>query len=75
MKYSSTNLNEPGIPIPLPWPTKLIVEYKPNGVLSDYAPMTYTTDPEAEADKIVKEKGWDLLPGFQPTDVWVDLAM
>lgn len=74
MKYSTTNLNEPGITLPLSFPMKLIIEYRPGGVLADFAPIMYSSDPERAADEIVKERGWDRLQNFQPTDVWIDGA-
>jgi hypothetical protein len=74
MKFSSRNLHERGITLPLPCPTKIVVEYRPGGVLADYAPIIYTSDPEAYADAIVREKGWDRQPGYRPSDVWVDGA-
>jgi hypothetical protein len=74
MKYSSMNLNEEGITLPLRFPIKLIVEYRPNGVLLDYASMFYSADPEGATDKIVRTKQWDQIPGFKPSDVWVDGA-
>lgn len=75
MKYSSHNLHEPGIVLPLRFRVKVIVEYRPGGVLTDYAPMVYTNDPEGSADQIVKEKGWDWQAGYRPSDVWVDAGM
>jgi hypothetical protein len=74
MKYSTHNLDEPDLPNPLPSPIKLIVEYWPDGKLLEYAPMVKTTTPESTADSVVKERGWDVLPGFDPKDVWVDGA-
>src|SRR5262249_17306582 len=74
MKFSSRNLHETGINLPLRFPTKVVVEYRPGGVLADYAPIIYTLDPEAYADACVREKGWDRLPGYKPSDVWVDGA-
>jgi hypothetical protein len=67
MKFSSRNLHESGITIPLPFATKIIVEYRPGGLLADYAPIIYSTDPEAAADAIVRERGWDRQPGYQST--------
>lgn len=72
VKYSSYNLHQPGINLPLPFKIKVIVEYRPGGVLSDAAPMVYTLDPEATADEIVRSRGWDRYPGYQPADVWVN---
>lgn len=72
MKYSSRNLIEPGVILPLPFPVKIIVEYCPGGVCVDSAPMIYAKDPEAAADEIVRTKGWDRLPGHTSSDVWVD---
>ena len=72
MKYSSTNLHEPGVTLPLKFEIKVFVEYRPGGVRADHAPMVYTRDPEAAADEIVRTKGWDRLPGYEPSDVWVD---
>jgi len=75
MKYSSMNLKEPGIALPFPFPIKIIVEFRPNGVFADYAPMFYSADPEPVVDEIVRTKGWDRHPDYQPTDVWVDGGM
>lgn len=72
MKYSSNNLQ--GVPLPLPCKIKIGVEYRPGGVLKDYSPMVYTLDPEAAADEIVRSRGWDQFPGYQPADVWVDVG-
>lgn len=74
MKYSTRNLNEPGIRLPFPFPIKLIIEYRPDGVLVDYAPSFYSADPEGAADKVVQARGWDRRPEYRPQDVWVDGA-
>jgi RHS repeat-associated protein len=39
MKYSNNNLREPGVTLPLPFKFKIIVEYRPGGVISDAAPV------------------------------------
>jgi hypothetical protein len=72
MKYSSNNLHEPGITLPLKFKVKVLVEYRPAGRPIEFAPMVFTTDPEAAADEIVRTKGWDQLPDYKPSDVWVD---
>ncbi len=72
MKYSSRNLNDPGVRLPLPAPVKIIVDYLPGGVVADHAPVFYSADPEPHVDAIVRAKGWDARPGFDPADVWVD---
>ena len=72
MKYSSRNLDDPAIRMPLPFPVKLIVEYRPDGVLADSAPTFYSADPEGAVDAIVREKGWDRRPDYHPLDVWVN---
>jgi hypothetical protein len=53
---------------------KFIVEYRPGGVLEDYAPLLYSSDPEPDVDAVVTSKGWDRRPAFNPKDVWVDGA-
>lgn len=73
MKYSG-NLNDPDIALPLRFPVKLIIEYRPEGVLVDYAPIMYHADPEAAADEVVRARGWDGRPGYRPSDVWVNGA-
>lgn len=75
MKFSSINLHEPGLALPLRFPVKVIVEYRPAGVRADAAPMIYTKDPEAAADEVVRTRGWDRLVGYRPSDVWVDAGM
>ncbi len=75
MKFSSNTLHEPEITLPLPFPIKLIVEYRPGGVLVDHAEIVVSTDPEAVADEIVRAKAWDLWLGYRPSDVWVDGCM
>lgn len=72
MKYSSRNLHEPGISLPLHLEVKILVEYRPAGRLIGSTPMIFTKDPEAAADEVVRTKGWDQLPGYKPSDVWVD---
>lgn len=72
MKYSSHNLHEPGITLPLTFEIKVFVEFRPAGRPVEYAPMVLTKDPETAADTIVHTKGWDQLPDYRPTDVWVD---
>jgi hypothetical protein len=57
MKYSSRNLYEPRITLPLKFKVKVLVEYRPVGRPIEYAPMVFTTDPEAAADEIVRTKG------------------
>lgn len=74
MKYSTHNLNEPEIEFPLRIAMKLIIEYRPNGSLHDYAPMVYSVDPEVTVDAVVENRGWNRLPGFDSKDVWVDAA-
>lgn len=74
MKYSG-NFQAQDIPLPLRFPVKLIIEYRPGGVLVDYAPMMYHADPEAAADEVVRERGWDARPGYRPSDVWVNGAL
>jgi hypothetical protein len=71
VKYRSRTLDDMAAEFPI----KVIIEYRPDGVLADYAPMVYAKDPEAAADEPVRERGWDQRPGFRPTDVWVDGAM
>ncbi len=71
MKYSSRIFNDPALRFPLDFPVKIIVDYMPGGVLADYAPTFYSADPEPAVDAIVREKGWDKLPGYDPSDVWV----
>lgn len=72
MKYSSINLNEPDIRLPLRFPVKVHVAYRRNGAVVDDAPVFYSSNPEADADKIVTERGWNRRPDYQPTDVWVN---
>jgi hypothetical protein len=72
VKYSSRSFNDPAIRFPLHFPLKIIVDYMPGGVLVDYAPLFYSADPEPEVDVIVKERGWDKRPGYDPADVWVN---
>jgi hypothetical protein len=72
MKYSSRNLHEPGISLPLPFEVKVSVEYRPPGKAVECAPMIRTKDPEAAADEIIRARGWDRLPDYDPADVWVD---
>jgi hypothetical protein len=72
MKYSTRNLTEQEISFPLRFSLKLIVEYRPGGVLVDSAPVLYSSDPERAVDEIVQAKGWNCLQGYQPKDVWVD---
>jgi hypothetical protein len=74
MKYSTRNLNEPGISQPFSLPIKVIVEYRPKGALRDYAPAFYTKYPEQATDEIVRTRGWDQLPEYRASDVWVDGA-
>jgi hypothetical protein len=74
VKYSTRNLNEPGIALPLPFSVKLVVEFRPGRNLVDDAPTFYSSDPESDVDYIVRVKGWDRYPGYLPTDVWVDGA-
>lgn len=75
MKYSSINLCEPGLTLPLPFPVKVIVEYRPGGVRVDSAPQIHTSDPEAAADEVVRARGWNERPDYRPSDVWVDAGM
>ena len=70
MKYSSKNLIELGISLPFSFPIKLIIEYRPGGILEDYAPTFESIDPESATDDVVKAKGWDQRPGYTPKDVW-----
>lgn len=72
MKYSTRNLAD--CPLPLPVRTKILVEFRPDGKLLDYAPMFYSKNPEADVDEIVRAKGWDKHPKYTPKDVWVDGA-
>jgi hypothetical protein len=72
MKYSTHNLNDPKMSLPLAFPIKVIVEYRPNGVPVDSAPVVYSVDPEAIADEVVEARGWRRQPGYGPKDVWVD---
>lgn len=74
MKYSSNNLHEPGIVLPLMFPVKIVVEYRPKGILIDSAPVVFSSDPEAIADETVIARGWNNRPGYDPLDVWVDGA-
>ncbi len=74
MKYSSLNLHETGMPLPLPCATKLIVEYRSVGVAIDWAPPLYSVDPEGAADKIVLEKGWHERADYDPKNVRVNAA-
>jgi hypothetical protein len=73
MKYRTRNLHD--YRSPLPFPIKLVVEYRPGGVLTDYAPTFYSSDPERAVDELVKRKGWDRRPEFRPENVWVDGAL
>jgi hypothetical protein len=66
MKYSSRNLNEPGIERPLQFKIKIVVEFRPGGVLLDQLPVFYTDDPEGAVDEIVRERGWDRRPDYRP---------
>lgn len=70
MKYSTNNLSD--LELPLQFTIMVIVEYRPKGVVTDYAPIVMTADPEAAADGIVRDRGWDKLPHYSPKDVWVD---
>jgi hypothetical protein len=72
MKFSSINLNEPGIELPLRFVIKVTVEYRPDGNCEDFAPVLYSDDPEQAAEAVVRERGWDKLPGYDPKDVWVN---
>lgn len=72
MKYSTRTLGDMAAEFPLKFTIKVIIEYLPDGVLTDSPPMIYTNDPETAADQAVRERGWDRLPGFKPEDVWVD---
>jgi hypothetical protein len=74
MKYSSHNLNESGIELPLQFPLKVVVEYRPGGVLTDHVPAFCAVDPEVAVDNIVRERGWDKSAGYDPLDVWIDGA-
>ncbi len=74
MKYSSRNLSEPGMILPLGFKIKVIVEFRPGGVLTDHVPVFYTKDSEAAVDEVVRERGWDRRPNYKPSDVWVDGA-
>ena len=74
MKYNSRNLKELETSFPLSFPIKIFVEYRPGGELADYAPIFYTADPEPAVDDLVRTKGWDQRPDYQPLDVWVDGA-
>jgi hypothetical protein len=70
MKYSTHTLDE--IELPLAFRIKVTITYCPGGVAEDWAPVFYSADPESAADQVVKDKGWDLRPGYDPRDVWVD---
>jgi hypothetical protein len=74
MRYSSKNLNEPGIILPLRFEIKVIVEFRPGGILVDHVPVFYTKDPEAAVNDLVHERGWDRRPDYKHSDVWVDGA-
>jgi hypothetical protein len=71
MKYSTHNLQD--CRFPLQFPLKLIVEYRPNGVLVDFVDSFTATEGSA-VDEVVRRKGWSLRPGFKLEDVWVDGA-
>ena len=75
MKYSSMTLQDLPSEYPLKFSVKVIVEYRPDGVLADSAPIAYHNDPEAYADEIVRTKGWDKLPSYTPAAVWVDVGL
>jgi hypothetical protein len=72
MKCSSRNLKDPGIVLPLPFPIKVIIEFRPGGKLIDHVPIFYSADPETAVDETVWAKGWDRHPGYLPSDIWVD---
>ena len=36
------------------------------------AVVVASADPEAAADEIVREYGWDRRPDYRPSHVWVD---
>lgn len=74
MKYSTRNLNEDGLTLPLPFPVKVIVEYKPGGVSRDLV-VVYSANPERAADETVLSRGWDKEEGYDPRNVWVDGAV
>jgi hypothetical protein len=76
MKYSSRNLGQQnGVPLPLQFAIKIVVEYRPGGILADCAPVFYSASPESDADAIVAERGWNRQNGYTPRDVWVDGAV
>jgi hypothetical protein len=72
MKFSTLNLNEPGVELAMRFPIKLTVEYRPNGICEDYVPVLYSNDPEQAAEAVVRARGWYRLPGYDPRDVWVN---
>ncbi len=74
MKYSTRNLNEPVIELPLKIGLKVIVELRKGEVVLDHVPAFYTDDPEGAVDKVVQERGWDRRPDYRPRDVWVEGA-
>jgi hypothetical protein len=76
MKYNSRNLSEQdGVRLPSQFATKIIVEYRPGGVLADCVPIFQSENPESDVDAIVAKRGWDRQPGYTPRDVWVDGAV
>lgn len=68
MKYSTHNFQD--CPFPLRFPVRLHVEYRPGGVLSDYA--HFDAKDESAVDEIICLMGWPLRDGFSYQDVWVD---
>ena len=62
------------MPLRFSFPIKLIIEYRPDDILVEYAHPIYATDPELATDDIVKARGWDQRPGYKPEHVWVDGA-
>lgn len=72
MRFSTINLNGPRVELPLRFPIKLNIEYRPYGTCQDVAPILDSNDPEKAAGAVVRERGWDRLPGYDPKDVWVN---
>jgi hypothetical protein len=64
-----------GVHLPLRFPVKLVIEYRPNGVVVDHSPIIVSDDPEAALDEVVRAIGWERHPNFLHPDVWVDGAL
>ncbi len=69
MKYSSRNLNEPEISLPLRFEMRVIVQFRPGGILVDHVPVFCTKDPEGAVDQIVRERGWDQRAAYEPSNI------